>query len=512
MGFRASQEGLEIVDKARKQKGWTKTQTPIWWQTAYASRATLRRFWERKRPIKPEYFIAICNAVGVNWEEIVDKNSLLYHQTHQMSRQDLGDAPEAYDFYGRKEELSLLEQWIVKENCRLVALCGIGGIGKTYLAAELVNNIRNQVDYLFWRSLRSSPPLEDILATMLRFLSPEWEADAAQGLSQNISQLMGCLRNHRCLIVLDDFDAVLQNGDRTVSYLPGYEGYGELLKRWTETSTKSCLLLLSREKPREIAFKERKNSPVRSYKLTGLQLSEAEEILKDKELLRDGNAWEDLIRIYRGHPLALQIVSTIIHESFNGSVTTFLEEKTIILGDISILLSQQFKRLSSLEKEIMYWLALQQQPISILQLQLYVKSQITSSVLLEVLTSLGWRSLIEKTAEDNEVMFTLQPMVMKFTISEFVNQICSEISQGQIKLLKSHALVTEYHLSEQKTEFPYRPILPMIKNKLLGLLTDKNTAIERLRTLQSTIRENQDKGYSENNILNLLAQFNESSQ
>ncbi len=53
MSFRASQEGLEILGKARRQKGRTKTQTPIWWQTAYASRATLRRFWERKQPIKP---------------------------------------------------------------------------------------------------------------------------------------------------------------------------------------------------------------------------------------------------------------------------------------------------------------------------------------------------------------------------------------------------------------------------------------------------------------------------
>jgi hypothetical protein len=417
MGFRASQEGLEIVDRARRQKGWTKTQSPIWWQTAHVSRSTLRRFWERKRSIQPESFIAICEAVGVNWEGILDRSSLGEHQTHQISKQDLGEAPEAYAFYGRKEELSLLEQWIVVDNCRLVAVCGIGGIGKTYLAAELVNNIRDKVDYLFWRSLKSSPPLEDILGAMLRFLSLEWEASSTQSLSQNLSQLMSFLRNHRCLIVLDDFDAVLQNGDRTVSYLLGYEGYGELLKRWTETSMKSCLLLLSREKPREIAFKEHKNSPIRSPNLTGLHLSEAEEILKDKELLYDRNAWEDLIRIYRGHPLALQIVSTIIGESFNGSVSTFLEQKTILLGDISILLSQQFQRLSGLEKEIIYWLALKQQPISLLQLQLYVISQITSSTLLEVLTSLGWRSLIEKTAEENEVTFTLQPMVPQVNLS-----------------------------------------------------------------------------------------------
>jgi hypothetical protein len=72
--------------------------------------------------------------------------------------------------------------------------------------------------------------------------------------------------------------------------------------------------------------------------------------------------------------------------------------------------------------------------------------------------------------------------------------------------------VTEYQLPEQKTEFPYRPVVPMIKDKLINLLKDKNVVLERLKTLQLALREEPAKGYSENNLLNLLAQFHENNQ
>jgi hypothetical protein len=69
--LRASAAGLAWVDQARHRKGWTKTWTAVWWESAYTSQATLRRFW-RGLAIQREPFIAICEAVGVNWETIAD--------------------------------------------------------------------------------------------------------------------------------------------------------------------------------------------------------------------------------------------------------------------------------------------------------------------------------------------------------------------------------------------------------------------------------------------------------
>ncbi len=68
----ASERGLQIVDAARRNKGWTKTSSLSWWRTANTSQATLRRFW-RGIAIERETFINICAAVGIaNWQKIAD--------------------------------------------------------------------------------------------------------------------------------------------------------------------------------------------------------------------------------------------------------------------------------------------------------------------------------------------------------------------------------------------------------------------------------------------------------
>jgi hypothetical protein len=69
--LRATAAGLAYIDQARRRKGWTKTWTSAWWESAYTSQATLRRFW-RGLAIQREPFILICEAVGVEWETIAD--------------------------------------------------------------------------------------------------------------------------------------------------------------------------------------------------------------------------------------------------------------------------------------------------------------------------------------------------------------------------------------------------------------------------------------------------------
>lgn len=408
---RASARGLEIVDLARKKKGWTKTNTSTWWLEAIAAQATLKRFW-RRIPIEQETFMRICQVVGIsNWQEIAE--------THQTPIKDLVEAPDVSALYGRIPEQDTLQQWITSERCRLLLLLGMGGIGKSALAATLVDTIQGEFEYLIWRSLRYAPPVGEILADLLRFFGVILP-DNVDALG---AQLLSYLHKHRCLLILDDFDTVLKSGNLAGCYCQGYEAYGELIRRMGQERHQSCLLLTSTEKPREIASLEAETPYVRSLKLKGLDNENAKHILRDKGFYAEEDDWEEIIKISKGNPLALKIVATTIQELFNGNVAEFLKEGTYIFGDIFTLLEQQFNRLSDLEKQIMYWLASNQEWVSLTELREQLVRPLSKRELIEALDSLQRRCLIDKAtpeliekSTEIGIPFTLQPVILKYVI------------------------------------------------------------------------------------------------
>jgi anion-transporting ArsA/GET3 family ATPase len=530
--LKASTPGLARIKQARKEKGWNVDDSKWleeasrvlgrnWEETGYLaegiSEGTWKRFLAGKRPIKAEAFKAYSQVLGLKWEEIVDRSAV----------QDWGEAPESGIFYGRTEELATLEQWIVKDRCRLVTLLGMGGIGKTALTVKFAESIQDQFQYFIWRSLRYAPPIEDILAELIQFLSPQHSplprggvSAAAQsgggvlptGIGARLSLLIDYLRKHRCLLVLDNFEAILRDGDsktetlrqRSGTYLDGYEAYAELVHRVGESQHQSAIVLISREKPREIAAIEGKTRPIRSLQLKGLQDVEARELLKAKGLSGE-EQWETLITLYRGNPLALNIVSTTIQDLFNSNVPEFLRQNTLVITGFTDILDQPFRRLSSLEKQIIYWLAIHRHPVMLSQLQADIVFPVKISELIEVLQSLGWRSLIEKSTEPSEVLFTLPPIVMKYVTNQFVEQICEQVCDEKIELLGSHALVKSQE--DNIKEFRFKPILTAVKEQLITAFRSEKRLIEHLKKILSILEGKPalEVGYAEENILKLLA-------
>jgi hypothetical protein len=53
-------------------------------------------------------------------------------------------------YFGNATELSTLKDWILGDRCQLVAILGMGGIGKTSLAAKLTLEIQENFEYVIW--------------------------------------------------------------------------------------------------------------------------------------------------------------------------------------------------------------------------------------------------------------------------------------------------------------------------------------------------------------------------
>ncbi|MBN3939039.1 MAG: hypothetical protein HWQ40_03545 [Nostoc sp. NMS9] len=429
------------------------------------------------------------------------------HQTSLLNitqnRQDWGEAPGVCFFRGRIAELSQLTQWLIKDNCQLVAILGMGGIGKTALSVKLAKEVQENFEYLIWRSFRNAPPVAEMLASLIGFLSDERETNLPESIDGKVTLLINYLREHRCLVIFDNTETILQEGDRAGQYRQEYEDYGQLLSRVGEEPHQSCLVLTSREKPKEFAPLEGEASPVRTLSLLGLEKTEGQEILQDKGLFGSPQEWAKLVEKYSGNPLALKLVSEPIRELFDGDIAAFLAEGEIIFGDTRNLLDQQFERLSEIEKEIIYWLAIKRELVSLEELLNDIVRPLTKREVMEALQSLRRRSLIEQRT----ALFTLQSVVMEYMTDQLIEQVCHEITTRNITLFMSHALMEatakDYIRNTQITLI----IKPIIDRLSTIFRYAKNIEHHLYQILLSLRQIPQTAGYAGGNLLNILCQL-----
>lgn len=436
---------------------------------------------------------------------------------NSTKHRDWGDAIDnVRRFYGREAELNELKQWIVNPSLSdqpnlpvyLVALLGMGGVGKTALALKLAQEVEEEFDYIIWRSLQNAPPLPDLLADLIHFLSNGQALDLPVNVQDRISLLIHYLSQNRCLVILDNFETILQSGELAGYYRDGDEAYGELLLRIGrgrvgETPSQSCLLLTSREKPIELSTLAEVDMPVRSRALEGISEADARKILEMRGFSGSEPDLRQLVEIYRGNPLALKIVATTIQELFDGNITEFLKQSTAVFGEIRSLLSKQFERLSSFEKTIMYWLAINREWVTLPDLRADIVPNPSLPVLLETLESLGRRSLLEK----NTTGFKQQPVVMEYVAEQFVEQVCEEIFTRKISIFNKHALIkakAKDYIRNTQIRFILQPIFQQLLNRTGNVDQIKYHLNKILDLLQDGPVLS--PGYAAGNILNLLVQ------
>jgi NB-ARC domain len=293
---------------------------------------------------------------------------------------------------------------------------GMGGIGKTSLSVKLAQQIQDDFDCIIWRSLDRSPPLNTFLAQIIQFICNEEETNLLATPSELISRAIKCLNAHRCLVIIDSIEAIMETGKLAGKYREGYQDYGRFFQKVGELNHRSCLLFTSSEKSTEISLLAARVRLVRSHKVSGLTNEAAQQILRHRGLVEE-REWHDFIERYEGNPLALWMISATVVNLFAGKASDFLKTGTVFLGQIEGVIFLMFERLTEPEIQVIFQLAIINKPVSFNRLRDEISSDISSSILMNVLESLSWRSLIE--TEVGQDLFRLQPVIRKYVINRF---------------------------------------------------------------------------------------------
>lgn len=191
---------------------------------------------------------SLSQAVG---EPVCKGNIKTVLCRYQQARQFSGDWEGVIDARScdRQQELQTLKRWILGDRCRLIGIFGLGGMGKTTLSIKLARQMQSQFEYVIWRSLQHSPPLNALIADILPILTPNETAEVS------INRLIVQLRATRCLLCLDRVESILQRGGQ---YRSGYEDYRYLCDRISDEPHQSCLVMTGRQKPADFALREGK--------------------------------------------------------------------------------------------------------------------------------------------------------------------------------------------------------------------------------------------------------------
>lgn len=414
-------------------------------------------------------------------------------------RLDWSEAPLIGPLWGRSVESEQLRQWLIQDRCQVVSLLGVAGVGKSSLAAHTARTLSGGFDVVLWRSLLNAPPLEEVLRRILQDLAESPLSSLPESLDGTLTMLLDRLRQKRCLLVLDNMETILQPHEAG-RFLPGYEGYGQLLQNLGAYEHRSCLMITSRERPMGVRRLERGPARVRSLQLAGLDVEASQDLLRARGVAVSEAAAETLVQHYSGNPLALNLAADVIEDLYLGDVDVFLADEVPILDDIRAVLDQSLGRLTPAERDIVTWMAISRVALTLPALQAGLNDIVEQVDLLEPLRALQRRSLLERRGDG----LALQNFVTEYLTDRLVERVSREIETGRPELVNRFPLL-HTEAPDYVRQSQARVILTPIASRLKSAMGEKAVATTCRRLLDNLRRAGPRKpGYAAGNLLNLL--------
>jgi WD40 repeat protein len=465
------------------------------------------------RRLASQLFQELSTATG---QKVTKQNFQVVFNQLALDRQatvDWEDAPtDIQPFCGRTNELAKLTNWVSIDNCKLIAILGIGGIGKTALATKLGQQLQDGFDFVIWRSLREAPPLNQLLGDLIGVLSQHTNLELSKTSPKRIALLLEQLQQHRCLLILDNVEAIMNPGEYAGNYREGYGNYGDLFHRLGSSQHQSCVVITSREPPSEITELSSDKLPVRTLSLTGIADAGAA-LLEQMSVAGKKSELQEINNRCQGNPLYLRIIANTIANNFEGDLEAFLESDRYTYAKISNILTTQLARLKTDEKLLIYYLAIQREPVSIESMSKHFAPLGLDRSLPTTIDSLIKRSIVQTIGSNNIIStnlsskssknkrYTLQNVILEFTTDRLREELSLELQVPDGLFFFNHLALHPTTSPEYIREIQQRLFVAPI-SRVIALEHSKN-AVVYLQSLIPSIRSLTPSGCGAGNIINL---------
>jgi WD40 repeat protein len=460
----------------------------------------------------------VCYAIPsedlINLNESVQKyqsqfrNPSFIELTNRKKREDLQIERNAY-FTGRVEECSTLTRKILDERCQVVVLQGVGGIGKTACVMAVVEKIRNEFEFVFGRKLVIDASADNFVERAIQYVS-ENRITKFEELNwpQKCEKLLSFLQEKRCLLIIDNFESLMDVGLTTKHNQEELAKFNDLITRIALGSHQSCLLITSREHIDQIRKMDGQNSIVFTKTIKGIDSESIHDILENKnnEFAWTPEICQKITNQFNGHPLFIMLIAPYLVLTPGGEIKIQGNDKTALFNledfkEIKQIMEWSFNRISKMEQDILLWMAIEREAVNASKIKEDFLHKPSSIEIQNALLRLYEKySLIIKSGDS----FIEQNVVLEFVTAKIVEKVFHELISGNYDWFNGFSL-------EQATAKEYIRIsqIHQIIEPVLEILT-KEVGEENLfpfldQVLQVIKQQKKySNGYAAGNLFNIL--------
>lgn len=372
------------------------------------------------------------------------------------SRKILSDAlpPHNHEtILKREREVQEIYTKLIQPGTSAMVLTGLGGIGKSTVAAQVYDYAEQQRltgeghfnREALWLHIRPNLTLRS-LTTKIALSLEQWPGDLASLLPEELAlKLQRFLNNGdvRRLIVLDSFEAWLDGQEGKAK--PQYTGVGEWIDVLNSAPCSCRILITTRVLPQ--GTYEQRQMCLKEFRLQGLAEEEVKALLRLWKMQVKQKELQYIFERSKGHPLALMLLDKLLR-SRQITLAALLNDAVyehLWTGDLEeSLFSHIYEQLDTLQRSLLVAFAVYRAavPWRVACAVVQAQQQITEERFQRALGVLLTLALLQGRADGKEERYELHPLVVEF-IHRRLDQ--GGLQQEGIDKRSAHAEAARYY-------------------------------------------------------------------